>query len=264
MTQMVQPAAAVRQASNGRHRSDPNSNLRHLRIEAPGQGTLMSPQAPCPPCSRFPAPWYNAAAMSQPAVYLLLFLALVLPVPGAIAVRLLAGRVGERALIGAAAAIFLIAIACALALARAEVTALRVGDLTLFLQATRRSDAIVLAPADGPAPEAPPAPGPPDLPTLTPRPSETPRPTLTATATATGTPEPPTATPEATATATAEPPTATPEPQAGPRRYTVQPGDTFRAIAERFGVSVADLLRANDLTPAQADSLRVGQELAIP
>jgi LysM repeat protein len=44
----------------------------------------------------------------------------------------------------------------------------------------------------------------------------------------------------------------------------VQAGDTFRAIAERFNVSVAELLEANDLTPAQADSLRVGQELIIP
>ena len=35
-------------------------------------------------------------------------------------------------------------------------------------------------------------------------------------------------------------------------------------MLERFGVSVADLLEANDLTPEEADSLRVGQELIIP
>ncbi|HEU5087482.1 MAG TPA: LysM peptidoglycan-binding domain-containing protein, partial [Roseiflexaceae bacterium] len=56
---------------------------------------------------------------------------------------------------------------------------------------------------------------------------------------------------------------ATPAP-AAERRYTVQPGDTLRSIAEQFNVSVAALLEANDLTPAQADNLRPGQELIIP
>jgi LysM repeat protein len=44
----------------------------------------------------------------------------------------------------------------------------------------------------------------------------------------------------------------------------VQPGDTLRTIAERNGVTVEALLRANNLTPAAADNLRVGQELIIP
>src|SRR3712207_8991997 len=45
-------------------------------------------------------------------------------------------------------------------------------------------------------------------------------------------------------------------------RYTVQPGDTLRAIAEQFGVSVGELLAADPL--ADPDALAVGQALAIP
>jgi hypothetical protein len=198
--------------------------------------------------------------MSQPVVYLLLFVALVLPVPAAFAVRLLVGRGAERSAGVLAVGSFVLAIAGVLMLAQANVPLLRVGSLTLFLPSTRLSEAVVAAPAED-APAAPPAEAaPPTLPTLTPRPSITPRPS------ATPSPSPtrePSATPAPSATATPEP-SATPEPQAGPQTYTVQAGDTFRAIAERFNVSVAELLEANDLTPAQADSLRVGQELIIP
>ena len=45
-------------------------------------------------------------------------------------------------------------------------------------------------------------------------------------------------------------------------KYTVQPGDTLRTIAEQFGVSVGALLAANQL--ADPDALAVGQALAIP
>jgi len=38
----------------------------------------------------------------------------------------------------------------------------------------------------------------------------------------------------------------------------------LRGIAEKFGVSVQAIIDANKLTPQQADSLRVGQELIIP
>jgi LysM repeat protein len=58
-------------------------------------------------------------------------------------------------------------------------------------------------------------------------------------------------------------PTAAPAP-AGPRKYTVQTGDTLRSIAEKFNVSVKAIIDANKLTAAEADSLRVGQELIIP
>jgi LysM repeat protein len=44
--------------------------------------------------------------------------------------------------------------------------------------------------------------------------------------------------------------------------YTVQPGDSLRALAERHGISVATLVAANELT--DPDLLLVGQELLIP
>lgn len=197
--------------------------------------------------------------MAEPLVYLLLFLALLLPIIGAVALRLLDARLGERGLLIAAALIFGAAIASALVLSRSDVGAIRIGDVSLLLPGTRPGGEFIL-PADIPidgAPEGAPA-GPPVLPTLTPRPSATATATATSqpTASATATPEPPTATPE--------PPTAMPEPPAGGRTYTVQAGDSLRSIAEQFGVTVEAILQANDLTPAQGDALRVGQELVIP
>ena len=59
-------------------------------------------------------------------------------------------------------------------------------------------------------------------------------------------------------------PTAAPPPAREPQKYTVQAGDTLRSIAEKFNVSVTTLIDTNKLTPAEADSLRVGQELVIP
>ncbi|MFV9503875.1 MAG: LysM peptidoglycan-binding domain-containing protein [Oscillochloridaceae bacterium umkhey_bin13] len=207
---------------------------------------------------------------------MLLFIALVLPVPGAILLRLLAHRFDQRWFFGAAAALFGLALGSVLILSRADVGVLRVGSLTLLLSSSRPAGAIPLPPDlvinEGdpqPAPEPPPF----VPPTLTPRPSATATsaPTATIAPTAIVTPEPeptleptPEPTPEPTATLEPTPVPTNPPPAAGPRRYTVQPGDTFRAIAERFGVSVADLLRVNNLTPAQADALRVGQELVIP
>lgn len=51
-------------------------------------------------------------------------------------------------------------------------------------------------------------------------------------------------------------------PQAGSRKYTVQPGDTLGGIAQRFGVTAAVLIQTNRLT--NPDSLTVGQRLTIP
>lgn len=48
----------------------------------------------------------------------------------------------------------------------------------------------------------------------------------------------------------------------GRSNYVVQSGDTPIAIAERFGVSVQELMRINNITDPTA--LRVGQELIIP
>lgn len=65
---------------------------------------------------------------------------------------------------------------------------------------------------------------------------------------------------------TTEPgPGATPDTVAGEKTYTVQAGDTLRAIAERFYQDVAlddFLARANGIT--DASQLSVGQELTIP
>jgi LysM repeat protein len=199
--------------------------------------------------------------MPEPLVYLLLIVALVLPVPGVMLLRLLWPRIGQRSVAIGAAVLFACAILSALILARSEVRVLRIGSYSLLLPGARPFDAAVLAPLEEPAAPLPIAPTPTPRPGATPTPSATPA--ATATLEASATPAP-TATPEPTATLE---PTATPAPPAAPaagRRYVVQAGDTFRAIAERFGVSVADLLRANNLTPEQADNLRVGQELVIP
>lgn len=68
-------------------------------------------------------------------------------------------------------------------------------------------------------------------------------------------------------TPTAQPtPTPTPRPRATatptPVIYTVQPGDVLSAIADRFGVSVEEIVAANEI--ADPDVLAVGQELEIP
>lgn len=59
-------------------------------------------------------------------------------------------------------------------------------------------------------------------------------------------------------------PTAEPTPTPSQRTYTVQAGDTLFRIAAQFDVSVEDIIRANNLSAAQADNLTVGQELIIP
>ncbi len=201
--------------------------------------------------------------MPEPLVYLLLLLALVLPMLSAIGLRALLPRLGERMMLASATALFGVACIAALALGSANVSGLRVAGLSLLLPSTRFSDDFAPSldlPIDGvesfPTPNRPP--------TRSPQPS--PSPTLTATA-------PPTATARPTSeppSPTVEPPSPTVEPPsptvaaATPRLYTVEPGDSLRSIAERFAVSVEDLLQANDLTPAQADALRPGQELIIP
>ncbi|MBI3244156.1 MAG: LysM peptidoglycan-binding domain-containing protein, partial [Chloroflexi bacterium] len=46
-----------------------------------------------------------------------------------------------------------------------------------------------------------------------------------------------------------------------PQGYIVQPGDTLGSIAERYSVTVAEIMTANNL---QSDVLSVGQQLTIP
>lgn len=46
--------------------------------------------------------------------------------------------------------------------------------------------------------------------------------------------------------------------------YTVRQGDTLNAIARRHGVTPAVMMNANGMTKAQANKLRVGQNLILP
>jgi LysM repeat protein len=220
--------------------------------------------------------------MPQPLIMLLLVLALVVPILGAAALRLLEGRIGEGRVVAAAAVMFVLAALSVLVLGRSDVSRLHVAGLTLLLPVVAPSEGEIVLPPG--LEEATPAPDPVEATPATgataPATEQaTAAATVAATATTEATAEPPTAEPPTATTepptaepptATAEPPTATPEPPtaipapAGPRSYTVQPGDTLRSIAEQFGVSVAAILEANDLTPAQADALRPGQELVIP
>ncbi len=64
-----------------------------------------------------------------------------------------------------------------------------------------------------------------------------------------------------------QPPPSFPPPAAGtepsaPATHTVSPGETLTAIARRYGVSVAELVDANELP--DPDKLSVGQPLVIP
>jgi LysM repeat protein len=79
---------------------------------------------------------------------------------------------------------------------------------------------------------------------------------------------PPTPTPTPTPQVTEEP-TSTPTPSpvasptpSGPFIYTVQEGDTLTAIAQTYGVSVEDIVAANNL--ADPNALQIGQTLIIP
>lgn len=76
----------------------------------------------------------------------------------------------------------------------------------------------------------------------------------------------PSAAPVVPSTAPSAPPappaaTATTAPAAG-RKYAVQSGDTLSAIAERFGVTIQQIIDANRLQ--NPDLLLPGQELIIP
>lgn len=99
-----------------------------------------------------------------------------------------------------------------------------------------------------------------DSATETPTPTSPPQPTDTAEATATPTASPlPTETPTPSATLTPSPTLA-----AASRAYVVQDGDTAFSVANRFQVTVADLLKVNQLSPAQALQLKPGTTLELP
>ena len=46
--------------------------------------------------------------------------------------------------------------------------------------------------------------------------------------------------------------------------YVVQPGDFPEKIARKLHVKLADLMKANDLTPEKASRLQIGQKLVVP
>ncbi len=74
-----------------------------------------------------------------------------------------------------------------------------------------------------------------------------------------------TATPETLESPTPTPtptPAATPTPTPAPQTYTVQPGDTLLAIAERFGITLDDLQAKNELV--DPNSIFAGQKLELP
>lgn len=210
--------------------------------------------------------------MPPTLIFVLLILALLLPVIGAVALRLLGDRMTAGQFYGAAATVFCVAVASVLVLSQSSISNVRVGNLTVVLPVTGPDvSSVDLPPLEQAVPETLPTeealpaatateatmPSATALPTTAP-PTRAP----TNPPTATATPEP-TATSEPTATPPAPEPTAPPAP-AEPRTYTVQPGDTLRGIAEQFDVSVEALLEANNLTPEEADALRIGQELIIP
>lgn len=93
--------------------------------------------------------------------------------------------------------------------------------------------------------------------TATPSHSPTPTPTPTPTATPISSPLPSTA-PTVTAVASTAP---TSEVLAS-QTYVVQPGDTLRAIADRYGTTVAALQAANGIV--DKNLIEAGQELIIP
>ena len=206
--------------------------------------------------------------MTQSLVFALLMLALVLPMLGALALRVLASRLTPVQLYGAAALLFGVALVSVFALARSNVSSLQVGRLTVLLPVSAPDEEeLQLAP-----PTIMPAPGD-QFPTgvvsptattiATAAPLGTAAPTATSEPTAAPTTAVPTAVPPTEIPPTAVPTPVPPAPR-GPRRYVVQPGDTLRGIAEQFNVSVQALLDANDMTPEEADALRIGQELVIP
>jgi LysM repeat protein len=207
--------------------------------------------------------------MPQPLIITLLLFAFVLPILGAVVLRLLGPRLAPMQLYSAAVLMLGVVIASVVVLARGDIPSLQIGNLSILLPVTAPEDSFLPLVPTTPAEQSPVSPalatGVPVTATAVLTATVLPLDTATAASTQTATAEPtaePTATPTATPEPTAVPPTAA--PPAAQRTYTVQPGDTLLSIAEEFDTTVTALIEANDLTPQQADSLRVGQELVIP
>jgi LysM repeat protein len=72
----------------------------------------------------------------------------------------------------------------------------------------------------------------------------------------------PTTTPATLPSTTTLPATTTEPPTTVPSEYIVQKGDSLTRIAKQFGVTVAQLVAANNLP--NADHIEEGQRLTIP
>jgi nucleoid-associated protein YgaU len=125
--------------------------------------------------------------------------------------------------------------------------------------------------AASPAATEPPAPTAPSAGQVAaPAPTIAPSPTAGAAAPATAIAASPTALLETEAPATeapaptAMPPTAPPAPTAAPDyvEYTVQRGDSLKGIAEKYGVTIREIIAINQIP--NPDSLTVGSVLRIP
>ncbi len=199
--------------------------------------------------------------LTETTLWLLLLFVLLAPPVGALVLRMVQHLIGSIGIAAGMTTILVMAAVALLTIARNPLPPLRIGDLTIL---PAWVPPVVDTMSEEPLPVMPTSEEPlPVMPTLPVLPTLTPRPTVTITATATPQPSP-TSEPTPTVEPTPEPtPTLTPT-ASGPRRYTVQAGDTLRTIAEQFGVTIEALLQANNLTPAQGDNLQVGQELVIP
>jgi LysM repeat protein len=222
--------------------------------------------------------------MSQSLVFTLLLSALVLPVLGAVVLRLLSPRVTLAQLYGTAALIFVVAGGSVVALALSDIPSLQIGNLSILLPITAPDDrdlAEALPPnaqipqqnSQQPTSAISTTAALPATSQATLAETETLSATATSVPTATIAPattaptEAPTEAPTATPEPTVVPPTPVPPtsaPAAERRKYTVQPGDTLLSIAKKFDTTVQALIDANKLTSKQADALRIGQELVIP
>lgn len=233
---------------------------------------------------------------------LLLVLALVVPVLGAVVLRLLQHRLSERQVVVSASLLFTVAIVSVLVLARLPISDLQIGSFTLLLPISSgamgyqaqpmQSEFVVTQRAMTETAQRamtetvqrtitetshrlefhhgvrdmPQRPG-----TLVLTPTVTlvvalnttlsTTPTITVVTT-------PTATVTFTPTDTPPPfpsPTDTPLPEpTRPRIHVVQEGEVLGSIAEKYGVSMRDLMRANGMSEEDAHRIQIGQELIIP
>src|SRR6476661_8821037 len=96
--------------------------------------------------------------MSQPLIITLLLLALVLPILGAVVLRLLTPRLAPVQLGGAATLLLGVVVASVLLLARSDIPSLQIGNLSILLPVTAPDDAFLpLVPTTSVEQPAPPS-----------------------------------------------------------------------------------------------------------